>query len=77
MSFQGRPVVQAFDGQQAWAVPPMGDGQPAGAARPRRRRQMAQQADFEGALVDYQAKGHQVELVGTEKVRSGTPTGCA
>lgn len=67
MSFQGRPVVQAFDGQQAWTVPPMGDGRPQ-ALPAEAARQMAQQADIDGALVDYQAKGNQVELVGKEKV---------
>jgi outer membrane lipoprotein-sorting protein len=67
MSLQGRPVVQAFDGQQAWSIAPLGSGEaqalPAEAAR-----QMAQQADLEGPLVDYKAKGHQAELVGREKV---------
>ena len=67
MTFQGSPVVQGFDGQQAWTIAPTGGGRaealPAEAAR-----QMAQQADLEGALVDYKAKGHQAELVGKEQV---------
>lgn len=67
MTFQGSAVVQAFDGEQAWTIAPMSGGKaealPAEAAR-----QMAQQADLEGALVDYKAKGHQAELVGKEQV---------
>jgi hypothetical protein len=31
-------------------------------------KQAEEQADFDGPLVDYQAKGHKVELVGKEKV---------
>lgn len=66
MRLQGRLLVQAFDGRQAWTVPPSGQGAealPEEAARP-----MAQQADFEGPLVGYRAKGNRVELVGREKV---------
>lgn len=67
MSFQGRPVVQAFDGQRAWTIPPAGSGEPQ-ALPPEAARQMAQQADIEGPLVDYKAKGSLVELVGKEKL---------
>jgi outer membrane lipoprotein-sorting protein len=67
MSLQGHPVVQAYDGQRAWTIPPTGTARPqvlpAEAAR-----QMAQQADIEGPLVDYKAKGSQVELEGKEKL---------
>jgi outer membrane lipoprotein-sorting protein len=45
----------------------MGSGQPE-ALPAEAARQMAQQADIEGALVDYKAKGHRAELVGKEKV---------
>ena len=31
------------------------------------------QADIEGPLVDYKAKGHQVELVGKQKLERATP----
>jgi outer membrane lipoprotein-sorting protein len=67
MSFQGQPVVQAFDGQQAWTISPAGNGQPE-ALPAEAARQMEQQADIEGALVDYKAKGHQAELVGRDKL---------
>jgi len=64
---QGTVVVQAYDGATAWGISPMGTGQPermpAEAAK-----EMAEQADMDGPLVDYKAKGHLVELVGKEKV---------
>jgi hypothetical protein len=67
VTVQGTVAVQAYDGTTAWAISPMGTGQaealPADAAR-----QMADQADMDGPLVDYKAKGHQIELVGKEKV---------
>ncbi|HEX9187257.1 MAG TPA: hypothetical protein VGB87_09305 [Vicinamibacteria bacterium] len=67
VTVQGAAAVQAFDGTTAWGISPMGTGQaeamPAEAAK-----EMANQADIDGALADYKAKGHQVELVGREKV---------
>ncbi len=67
MTFQGSPVVQAFDGQQAWTIGPMSGGRPQ-ALPAEAARQMAQQADLEGPLVDYKAKGYLAELVGKELV---------
>lgn len=67
MTLQGRPVVQAFDGRQAWTIPPVPGGAPQ-ALPAEAARQMAQQADIEGPLVDYRAKGSQAALVGREKV---------
>jgi hypothetical protein len=67
VTVQGAAAVQAYDGTTAWGISPMGTGQaepmPAEAAK-----EMANQADIDGALADYKAKGHQVELVGREKV---------
>ena len=58
----GRVAVQAFDGRRGWLSPMMGNSPvevPAGVAK-----RMAEQADFDGPLVDLAAKGHRVELVG-------------
>ena len=64
-SVRGRTAVQAYDGQTAWGIPPTGTGRaevlPSEAAR-----SLAEQADIDGPLVDYQAKGNRVELVGKE-----------
>jgi hypothetical protein len=67
---QGVTGVQAYDGQKAWGISPMGSRQaeplPAEMARG-----LDNQADIEGPLVDYKAKGHQLELVGKQKLESG------
>ena len=67
VTLNGRVAVQAFDGTRGWALnPSMGNAPvevPVGVAR-----RMAEQADFDGPLVDAAAKGHKVELVGTEPV---------
>ena len=67
ITIQGTTSVQAFDGQQAWGILPMGD-QKAELLPPEMARDLEAQADIEGPLVDYKAKGHQVELVGKEKL---------
>jgi outer membrane lipoprotein-sorting protein len=71
-TMQGMTAVQAFDGEVGWAVMPfMGKTEPEEMAEDQ-VKQLKNQADFEGALVNYEEKGHTVELVGTEEV-DGTP----
>jgi outer membrane lipoprotein-sorting protein len=66
---RGRTAVQAYDGKTAWGIAPMGTGR-AEALPTELARAIAEQADIDGPLVDYQAKGHQVELLGKEKVEA-------
>jgi len=69
---QGVTGIQAYDGENAWMLMPfMGQTQPE-LMPPDLARSMQEEADFDGPLVDYRAKGHQVELVGRESVE-GTP----
>jgi outer membrane lipoprotein-sorting protein len=66
MSFQGVSIVQAFDGTKAWGINPMmGSTDPQEIPGPTADA-LRDQADFDGALVDYKAKGSTVELVGIE-----------
>jgi hypothetical protein len=67
LTFQGATSVQAYDGRQAWGVLPMGDQGPA-PLPPEMARDIDEQADIEGPLIDYKAKGHQLELVGREQL---------
>jgi len=66
-TLQGMTGVQAYDGQQAWGISPMGS-QKAEPLPPEMAKDLDNQSDIDGPLVDYKAKGHQVELVGKEKV---------
>jgi outer membrane lipoprotein-sorting protein len=66
-TLQGMTGVQAYDGQQAWGVSPMGSQKPE-PLPPEMAKDLDNQSDIDGPLVDYKAKGHQVELVGKEKV---------
>ncbi len=67
----GQTVVQAYDGTVAWAVVPF-----TGKPEPQRMsaedwKDMELQADMDGPLVNYQAKGHRVEVMGVEKLGGG------
>lgn len=63
-SIQGMTMVQAYDGETGWAIMPMlGKPDPEEMADDQ-LNQILDQADFEGPLVDYEEKGHSVELLG-------------
>lgn len=59
-------IVQAFDGKTAWAINPMLGATTPQQLPPEAAETIRTSAEFEGALVDYKAKGHRAELVGTE-----------
>lgn len=65
---QGMTGIQAFDGEKTWSVMPfMGKTDPeVGSDEDNKNAQ--DDADFDGSLVEYKAKGHTVELVGKESV---------
>lgn len=74
-SFQGLTKIEAFDGAKGWIVDPFTGKGPASAPEPMnpdQLKQVALQMDFDGPLVDVQAKGHRVALLGTERV-DGSP----
>ena len=59
-------MVSVFDGVKAWSRNPMtGSDAFAELAGPEGDA-IREQSDFDGALLEYRAKGHTVELVGTE-----------
>ena len=65
---QGMTGVQAFDGEAGWMLMPFMGKTEAEKVPDELTKNMADEADFEGPLVDWQAKGHQVELLGKESV---------
>jgi outer membrane lipoprotein-sorting protein len=71
-TLQGMTGVQAYDGTTGWMVMPfMGKKDPEEMPADQVKA-MADQADFDGLLMDYKEKGHQVEYAGKEDME-GTP----
>jgi hypothetical protein len=70
ITVRGTRSVQAWDGVTAWGIAPMGSGQPELLPK-EAATAMAADADVDGPLVDYQAKGHQVTLLGRVTLDSG------
>jgi outer membrane lipoprotein-sorting protein len=65
---QGLTAVQAYDGKNGWQIMPfMGKKDPEVMSADE-AKETQEMADLDGPLVDYQSKGHQVELQGKEKV---------
>jgi outer membrane lipoprotein-sorting protein len=65
---QGQTGIQAYDGTTGWMyLPFMGKTEPEKMAD-EQLKEMEDQADFEGPLVNWKAKGNQVELVGKESI---------
>jgi hypothetical protein len=70
--FQGTTGVYAFDGTAGWRVSPLDGSLDAEPLPEDEAAASAEQADIEGPLVDWKAKGHKVDLVGTAS-RPGGP----
>ncbi len=67
-TIQGLTAVQAYDGKNAWQVMPfMGKKDPELMSADE-AKEVEEMADMDGPLMDYKSKGHQVELLGKEKV---------
>lgn len=65
---QGMTIVQAFDGTTAWSINPMAGSNDPTEVTGATADLLKEQADFDGPLVDYKAKGNTIVLVGTEDV---------
>jgi outer membrane lipoprotein-sorting protein len=70
-TYQGMTGIQAFDGQTGWMIMPFAGSTEPETMPEEQAKQMREGGGIDGALVDYQKKGIQVKLVGTEDV-SGT-----
>lgn len=65
---QGLTAVQAYDGKNAWEIMPfMGKKDPELMSADE-AKETEEMADIDGPLMDYKSKGHQVELLGKEKI---------
>jgi hypothetical protein len=66
ITFQGMTAVQTYDGKRGWQIAPFRGQTVPVSMSPEETEQAAEQADIDGPLVDYRAKGHSVELVGKD-----------
>ncbi|MDE2054573.1 MAG: hypothetical protein KGI62_07805, partial [Xanthomonadaceae bacterium] len=67
-SLQGLTQVQAWDGQRGWSIQPFGGRRDPIPMSADEAKALAEEADFDGALVDAAAKGNRVSYVGREDV---------
>jgi len=67
-TYQGVTGVYAFDGEQGWQVSPFDGSLEPELMGEEQAHQTADQADIEGPLVDWKAKGHQVSLSGKKSL---------
>jgi outer membrane lipoprotein-sorting protein len=65
---QGLTAVQAYDGKNAWQIMPFTGKKDAELMSADEAKEVEEMADVDGPLVDYKSKGHQVELLGKDKV---------
>jgi outer membrane lipoprotein-sorting protein len=68
LTVQNLTMVRVFDGKEGWANNPFAGKMNPDAMSEEDLRNISEEADFDGPLVDHKRKGNQVELVGKDKV---------
>jgi outer membrane lipoprotein-sorting protein len=69
LTIQNQTMVRVYDGQsQGWANNPFAGKVNPEAMSEDELKNITEESDFDGPLVDYKSKGSQVELVGKDKV---------
>lgn len=68
LQFNGQTALQVFDGANGWKLRPFLNRREVEPYTTDETKMASMQADLDGPLVDYAAKGSQIELVGMEKV---------
>jgi outer membrane lipoprotein-sorting protein len=69
LTIQNQTMVRVYDGQsQGWANNPFAGKMNPDAMTEDELKNITEESDFDGPLVDYKSKGNQVELVGKDKV---------
>jgi len=67
-SLQGMTGNTAYDGRAGWKIEPWQGKKDPEALSEEELRDITEESDFDGPLINYQQKGNRVELVGTEQV---------
>jgi outer membrane lipoprotein-sorting protein len=68
LTVQNQTMVRVFDGTNGWANSPFTGKMDPQPMSDEDLKNISEEADFDGPLVDYRKKGNQVELVGKDKV---------
>jgi hypothetical protein len=70
LQFAGQTAIQVYDGVTGWKLRPYLNRRVVEQYTPDELKMASLQADLDGFLVDYAAKGTQIELAGMEKVEN-------
>jgi hypothetical protein len=68
LQFNGQTALQVFDGTNGWKLRPFLNRREVESYTPDEMKSASMQADLDGHLIDYAAKGTRIELVGMDKV---------
>lgn len=66
VTFQGNSQIRSYDGTTAWQISPWSGKKDPEKMPAEDEKQMKEQADIEGPLVNHKAKGYTAELMGKE-----------
>lgn len=67
-TMQGLTAVQAYDGKDAWQIMPFTGKKDPEMMSADDKKDLEEDADIDGPLVDYKSKGNKVELLGKDKL---------
>jgi len=69
ISIEGQTIVRVYDGKSSgWMINPFAENKEGQPLSPEDLRNISDESDFDGPLVDYKAKGNQIELAGKQKL---------
>jgi outer membrane lipoprotein-sorting protein len=68
LTVQNQTMIRVFDGAQGWSNNPFAGKVNPDAMSDDDVKNISEEADFDGPLVDYRKKGNQIELAGKDKV---------
>jgi len=68
LTINGKNFTQAYNGFAAWMIDPFASNPEPKSVAGDELKSIQDQADFDGPLIDYHAKGHKVESMGKESV---------
>ena len=69
ISVDGQKIIRVYDGKSSgWMINPFAESKDVQPLPPEDLKNISDESDFDGPLVDYKAKGNQIELMGKEKL---------